>query len=89
MRVDGWRLHDVEELPVLIDQRFIVGVKVFWRNSEFIGPSDFGRKGIGEVFVCTHHVDACKVECLSRQVRKPLIRIDLAAPFAQDRLKMA
>src|SRR5439155_14983823 len=32
-----------------------------------------------------HHVDACKVECLSRQVRQRLIRIDLAAPLAQDR----
>ena len=51
LRVDGWRLHDVEELPVLIDQRFIVGIKVRRRNFEFIGPSDFGRNGIREIFV--------------------------------------
>src|SRR5450755_3235018 len=85
---DGCRLHDVEELPVLIDQR-LVGIKVRRRNFEFIGPSDFGRKGIREILVCTHDVDARKVECLSWQVRKPLIRIDLAAPLAQDRLEMA
>src|SRR6202011_2828079 len=85
----GCCLQDVEQLPVLIDQWFIVGVKIRWRNSEFIGPSDFGRNGIGEILVCTHEVDARKVEGLSWQVRKPLIRTDLAAPFAQDRLKMA
>ena len=49
MRVGGRRLHDVEEIPILIDQRLTVRIKVRRRNSEFIGSSDFGRKRIGEI----------------------------------------
>jgi len=30
-----------------------------------IGPPIFGRKRIREIFVRTHDVDTCKVECLS------------------------
>ncbi len=88
MRVDGRRLHEVEKFAVLIEQRLIVGVKVRRRDSEFVGPSDPGRESVGEVFVCAHHVVACKVECLSRQVRQPLVRIDLRAPLAEDRLEV-
>ena len=89
MRVGGWRLHEVEKFPVLIDQRLAVGVKVCRRNSEFIGPSDSGWKRVGEVFVGAYHVDACKVERLSRQVRQRLTGIDLCATLAQDLLKAA
>src|SRR5208282_5254806 len=36
LRVGRRRLHDVEEIPILIDQRLTVGIKVRRRNSEFI-----------------------------------------------------
>jgi len=89
LRIGGWCLQDIEKSPVLVDQRLFVGVEVRRRNSEFIGPPNFGGNGIGEVFVCAHHADACKIECLSRQVRQRLLRVDLRAPLAQDRLKIA
>ena len=44
LRVGGRRLHDVEELPILLDQRLRVGIEVCRRNSKFIGSSDFGRR---------------------------------------------
>jgi len=83
LRVDGRRFHEVEKSPVLIDLRLNAGVKVRRRDSKFIGPSDLGRKSVGEVFVCANHAVSCKVECLSRQVRQPLIRIDLRTPLAR------
>ncbi len=73
---------------VLIEQRLIVGAEIRRRDSVFVGPAYFGRKRIGKVFVGAHHVVACKVERLSRQVRQPLTRTDLCAPLAQDRLEL-
>jgi len=55
LRIGGRHLHDVEEIPILIDQRLTVAIKVRRGNAEFIGSSDFGRKRVGEVFICTHH----------------------------------
>ena len=47
LRIDGRRFHDIEELPVLINQRLNVGVKVLGRNSEFVGSSDLdGRESV-------------------------------------------
>src|SRR5262249_9487374 len=43
LRVGGRGLHDVEELPVLVEQRLSVRIEVRWRNSESIVSSDFGR----------------------------------------------
>ncbi len=88
LRIGGRRLHDFEEICILIEQRLIVGVEVCWRNSEFIGSSDFGRQRVGEILIRAHHVVASKIKRLSRQVRQLLIRIDLRTPLPQDRLKV-
>ena len=74
--------------PAYFDQRLVVGIEIRGRNSKLVAPSDPGRKRVGEVLVRTDHAVARKIERLSRQVRELLIRIDLRAPLAQDRLKL-
>src|SRR6266487_5723333 len=88
LRTGGRRLHDVEELFIPLEKRLIVGVEVGGRYPEFVGPSDFARKRVGEIFIRADHVVASKIECLSRQVRQWLIGIDLRAPLVQDRFKV-
>ncbi len=78
-----------KKFPVLVEQRLVAGVKVRRRDSVFVGPADSGRQRVGEVLVRAHHVVACKIERLSRQVRQRLVRIDLRAPLAQDLLEIA
>ena len=88
LRIGGRRLHDAEEIGILIEQRLVVGIEIRRRNSEFVGPADLGRQRVGEILVRAHHGVACKIERLSRQVRQRLLRIDLRAPLAQDRLEV-
>jgi hypothetical protein len=84
----GWRrLHDGEESQILVDNWFIVGIKVGRRNSKFIWPANSRGQQVAKVFVVAHDVEASEIEGLSRPVRQLFMRIDLRAPFAQDELK--
>ena len=78
----------LKRFSILVEKRLIVGIEICRRNSELVAPADFGRKSVGEILVRAHHGVAGEIECLSRQVRQLLIRIDLGAPLAQDRLEV-
>ena len=84
LRIRGRRLHDGEEILVLVEQRLVVGIEIGGRNAEFVGPADSCRQQVGEVFVRTHHGDAREVESLSRKVRQRLIGLDLRTALVQD-----
>ena len=58
LRVGGRRLHQVEKPPVLVKQRLIVGAEIRRRDAVFVGAAYSGRKRVGEVLICAHHVDA-------------------------------
>ena len=70
--IRGRRLHDAEEIHILLEKRLIVGIEVSWRKPEFIRPADFRRKHVGEVLIGAYHVVAREIERLSRQVRQRL-----------------
>src|SRR5262249_42609802 len=89
LRVGGRRLHDAEEIGILVEKRLIVGIEIRRWNSEFIASSDFGWLRVGEILIRAHHIVARQIKRLSRQVRQRLFRIDLRAPLPQDRLKVA
>ena len=89
LRVGGRRLHDGEEIRVLVDQRLVVGIEIGRRNFELVGPADPRRQRVGEVLVGAHHGDAGEIERLSRQVRQRLLRVDLRAALAQDGFEIA
>ena len=74
-----------KKILIFVDQRLIVGIEICRRNFVFVGPPDSGRQRVSQVFVRAHHVDAGKIERLSRRIRQLLLCIDLCAPLAQDR----
>src|SRR5262245_14868216 len=41
LRIRRRRLHDAEELHVLVEQRLVVGVEIGRRDAELVGPPDF------------------------------------------------
>src|SRR5262249_9442155 len=51
LRVGGRRLHDAEEIGILVEKRLIVGIEIRRWNSEFIASSDFGWLRVGEILI--------------------------------------
>ncbi len=89
LRAGGRCLHDLEQAQVLVDQGLGRGIEIGGRNAEFVGPADPRRKRVGEVLVGAHHRIAGEIERLPGQARQRLMRVDLRAPLAEDRLELA